>query len=265
MAEGYVLGIGAAEYGRTRQEPRTHRHAGFKPRPSAHLGGRSHAERAGKNLSRLGVKDQLVSAVGADLLTARWSCAARRRAGIDISGVVTIPGRPRAAISPSWTRRRYARRHVGHGHTETSPELVRSLGGSCAALPPWSVTPCLPDETVAAIIREAGEVPGSGPDQHEYARKGRQLAGGQYCVKPNRIELGVLADSDTDTAEDIERLRRLLSKGTRRVAVGLGERGCYYADAEGRRLLLRPCTPLSSWLTPTARETPSWPGWSTAA
>ncbi len=34
----------------------------------------------------------------------------------------------------------------------------------------------------------------------------------------------------------------LLARGVRRVAVSLGERGCYYADAEGRRIqrALRP-------------------------
>ena len=66
----------------------------------------------------------------------------------------------------------------------------------------------------------------------------RPLAGGLFCLKPNRIELGVLADMETDSPEGIERAcEALLSRGTRRVAVSLGEKGCYYADAEGRRLL----------------------------
>ena len=57
-------------------------------------------------------------------------------------------------------------------------------------------------------------------------------------MKPNRIELGVLADEETETAEGLGRAcEALLSRGTRRVAVSLGERGCYYADAEGHRLL----------------------------
>ena len=60
----------------------------------------------------------------------------------------------------------------------------------------------------------------------------RPLTGGLFCLKPNRIELGVLADMETDSSEGIERAcEALLSRGTRRVAVSLGEKGCYYADA----------------------------------
>ena len=116
---------------------------------------------------------------------------------------------------------------------------MRSLGERLRSAAAVVCDPCLPSETVAAVIREAGDTPVFlDPVSTSYARKVRPLAGGLFCLKPNRIELGVLADMETDSPEGIERAcEALLSRGTRRVAVSLGEKGCYYADAEGRRLL----------------------------
>lgn len=239
MAEGYVLGIGAANmdvHGKSRVPIVMRDSNPGHLRTSAGGVTRNVLE----NLSRLGVRTKLVSAVGADLygeMVLRSSAAA----GIDISGVVTIPGAASSCYISVLDQKGdmlVAMSDMGILENIT-PELVRSLGGELRGAAAVVCDPCLPAETVAAIIREAGEVPVFlDPVSTSYARKVRQLACGLYCVKPNRIELGVLADSDTDTAEDIERAcAALLSKGTRRVAVSLGERGCYYADAEGRRLL----------------------------
>lgn len=196
-----------------------------------------------ENLSRLGVRTKLVSAVGADLygeMVLRSSAAA----GIDISGVVTIPGAASSCYISVLDQKGdmlVAMSDMGILENIT-PELVRSLGGELRGAAAVVCDPCLPAETVAAIIREAGEVPVFlDPVSTSYARKVRQLAGGLYCVKPNRIELGVLADSDTDTAEDIERAcAALLSKGTRRVAVSLGERGCSLRGRRGTQASARP-------------------------
>ena len=193
-----------------------------------------------ENLARLGVRTRLVSAVGADLygeMVLRQSAAA----GIDISGVVTVPGEASSCyISVLDQKGDMLVAMSDMGILEhVTPELVRSLGEQLRGAAAVVCDPCLPAGTVAAVIREAGSTPVFlDPVSTSYARKVRPLAGGLFCVKPNRIELGVLADMETDTAGDIERAcEALLSRGTRRVAVSLGEKGCYYADAEGRRLL----------------------------
>ena len=191
-------------------------------------------------MNRLGNSDLVVSAVGADLygeMVLRQSAAA----GIDISEVLTVPGEASSCYISVLDQKGdmlVAMSDMGI-LSHVTPELVRSLGERLRSAAAVVCDPCLPLETVAAVIREAGDTPVFlDPVSTSYARKVRPLAGGLFCLKPNRIELGVLADMETDSPEGIERAcEALLSRGTRRVAVSLGEKGCYYADAEGRRLL----------------------------
>jgi pseudouridine kinase len=239
MAEEYVLGIGAANmdvHGKSRAPIVMRDSNPGHLRTSAGGVTRNVLE----NLSRLGVRTRLISAVGADLygeMVLRSSAAA----GIDISGVVTVPGAASSCYISVLDQRGdmlVAMSDMGILESVT-PELVRSRGEELRGAAAVVCDPCLPVETVAAIIREAGSVPVFlDPVSTSYARKVKKLAGGFFCMKPNRIELGVLADEETETAEGLGRAcEALLSRGTRRVAVSLGERGCYYADAEGHRLL----------------------------
>lgn len=239
MAEKYVLGIGGANmdvHGKSRAPIVMRDSNPGHLRTSAGGVTRNVLE----NLSRLGVRTKLISAVGSDLygeMVLRSSAAA----GIDISGVLTLPGEASSCYISVLDQKGdmlVAMSDMSILENVTA-KLVRSRGEELRQAAAVVCDPCLPAETVAAIIREAGETPVFlDPVSTSYARKVRPLAGGLYCCKPNRIELGVLAGMETDMAEDIVRAcEELLSRGMRRVAVSLGERGCYYADAEGRRLL----------------------------
>lgn len=239
MAEEYVLGIGAANmdvHGKSRAPIVMRDSNPGHLRTSAGGVTRNVLE----NLSRLGVRTRLISAVGADLygeMVLRSSAAA----GIDISGVVTVPGAASSCYISVLDQRGdmlVAMSDMGILESVT-PELVRSRGEELRGAAAVVCDPCLPVETVAEIIAQAGDTPVFlDPVSTSYARKVKKLAGGFFCMKPNRIELGVLADEETETAEGLGRAcEALLSRGTRRVAVSLGERGCYYADAEGHRLL----------------------------
>ena len=239
MSEPYVLGIGAANidvHGKSRAPIVMRDSNPGRLRTSAGGVTRNVLE----NLARLGVRTRLVSAVGADLygeMVLRQSAAA----GIDISEVLTVPGEASSCYISVLDQKGdmlVAMSDMGI-LSHVTPELVRSLGERLRGAAAVVCDPCLPSETVAAVIREAGDTPVFlDPVSTSYARKVRPLAGGLFCLKPNRIELGVLADMETDSSEGIERAcEALLSRGTRRVAVSLGEKGCYYADAEGRRLL----------------------------
>ena len=244
MSEPYVLGIGAANidvHGKSRAPIVMRDSNPGRLRTSAGGVTRNVLE----NLARLGVRTKLISAVGADLygeMVLRSSASA----GIDISGVVTVPGAASSCYISVLDQN--GDEHVAMSDmgilSHVTPELVRSLGERLRGAAAVVCDPCLPSETVAAVIREAGDAPVFlDPVSTSYARKVRPLAGGLFCVKPNRIELGVLADMDTDTPERVEAAcAELLARGVRRVAVSLGERGCYYADAEGRRIqrALRP-------------------------
>lgn len=238
MSEPYVLGIGAANidvHGKSRVPIVMRDSNPGHLRTSAGGVTRNVLE----NLSRLGVRTKLISAVGADLygeMVLRSSAAA----GIDISGVVTVPGAASSCYISVLDQKGdmlVAMSDMGILENVT-PELVRSHGPELRAAAAVVCDPCLPVETLDTIIAEAGNAPVFlDPVSTSYARKVRHLVGGLSCVKPNRIELGVLADMDTDTPERVEEAcSALLAKGARRVAVSLGERGCYYADAEGRRI-----------------------------
>ena len=239
MSEPYVLGIGAANidvHGKSRAPIVMRDSNPGRLRTSAGGVTRNVLE----NLARLGVRTRLVSAVGADLygeMVLRQSAAA----GIDISEVLTVPGEASSCYISVLDQKGdmlVAMSDMGI-LSPVTPELVRSLGERLRGAAAVVCDPCLPAATVAAVIREAGDTPVFlDPVSTSYARKVRPLAGGLFCLKPNRIELGVLADMETDSPEGIERAcEALLSRGTRRGAVSLGEKGCYYADAAGRRLL----------------------------
>ena len=160
-----------------------------------------------ENLARLGVRTRLVSAVGADLygeMVLRQSAAA----GIDISEVLTVPGEASSCYISVLDQKGdmlVAMSDMGI-LSHVTPELVRSLGERLRSAAAVVCDPCLPSETVAAVIREAGDTPVFlDPVSTSYARKVRPLAGGLFCLKPNRIELGVLADIETDSPGGIER------------------------------------------------------------
>lgn len=244
MSESYVLGIGAANidvHGKSRVPIVMRDSNPGHLRTSAGGVTRNVLE----NLARLGVRTRLVSAVGADLygeMVLRSSAAA----GIDISGVVTVPGAASSCYISVLDQKGdmlVAMSDMGILENVT-PELVRSHGEELRAAAAVVCDPCLPVETIETIIAEAWNTPVFlDPVSTSYARKVRHLVGGFSCIKPNRIELGVLADMDTDSPEGVEAAcSALLERGVRRVAVSLGERGCYYADAEGRRIqrALRP-------------------------
>ncbi|MCQ2561530.1 MAG: carbohydrate kinase family protein [Clostridia bacterium] len=64
-----------------------------------------------------------------------------------------------------------------------------------------------------------------------------------YLIKPNLMELEYLSGMQCRNDDDIKAaVQELLNKGTKAVAVSLGIRGCYYADAEGNSMFrnLRP-------------------------
>ena len=214
MSEPYVLGIGAANidvHGKSRVPIVMRDSNPGHLRTSAGGVTRNVLE----NLARLGVRTKLISAVGADLygeMVLRSSASA----GIDISGVVTVPGAASSCYISVLDQKGdmlVAMSDMGILENVT-PELVHSHGDELLAAESVVCDPCLPVETIEAIISEAGDTPVFlDPVSTSYARKVRHLVGGLSCIKPNRIELGVLADMDTDTPERVEALRRAAREG----------------------------------------------------
>ena len=104
---------------------------------------------------------------------------------------------------------------------------------------------CLPVELLDHLVSvAAGTTPVLiDPVSTAYARQMEPLAGKFFAIKPNEMELSVLSGMPAGTEDEIERAcEALLKRGTNRIAVSRGEKGCYYADAEGNRVFraLRP-------------------------
>lgn len=70
-----------------------------------------------------------------------------------------------------------------------------------------------------------------------------------FLLKPNRIELQHLSGMPCETEEEIRAAAKaLLDKGLHAIAVSLGSRGCYYADAGGKSFFrrLKPVTDMAN-------------------
>ncbi len=244
MQTGYVLGIGAANvdvHGMSR--------AAIVMRDSnpGHLstsaGGVT--RNVMENLARMGERAKMVSVLGGDLfgeLVRRESEAA----GLDMSECLVLPGVHSSAYVSILDER--ADMLVAMSDMSVlehlTPEVVNSKRDLILGAAAVVCDPCLPAETLERILDTAGDVPVFlDPVSTAYAHRAAPLAGRFYGLKPNSLELAILAGMDADTDEGIERAAAaLIGRGAKCVAVSLGERGCYYADAAGRRFYraLRP-------------------------
>lgn len=199
-----------------------------------------------ENLARQGVATVLLTAVGDDVYGDKIR-ADTAAVGTDVSCLLTVPGEPSSTYIAVLDEHgdmligmsdMSILRYVTEAYLEEHRALLR---GAAAVV----CDPCLPIPIVRFLVEEAARgVPVFlDPVSTAYARAVAPLAGSLFCLKPNRMELAVLSGEETDTDEGVVRAAdRLLARGTRRVAVSLGARGCYYADAEGRRIFraLRP-------------------------
>lgn len=198
-----------------------------------------------ENLARLGVDARMVSAQGDDLF-GEYVRRESEKAGLDMSECLVLPGISSSSYVSILDERADMLvamsdmgilEHITPGFVSSKRPLIR---GAAAVI----CDTCLPQITIERILDEAVDVPVIlDPVSTAYAHRVTPIAGRFYALKPNRMELAILAGIDTDSDGGIERAaQELINRGTHCVAVSLGERGCYYADAEGSRFYraLRP-------------------------
>lgn len=245
MTSDYVVGVGAANvdvHGRSKNPIVMRDSNPGHLRTSAGGVTRNVLE----NLARQGLRTALLTAVGDDVYgekILRDSAAA----GIDVSRALTVPGACSSCYIAVLDERgdmllgmsdMSILQYVTRAYLEANRPLLRSAAAVVC-------DPCLPIPMVEAVTEVAGpEVPVFlDPVSTAYARAVAPVSGRLFCLKPNRMELAVLSGVPSDTDAGVVRgAAVLLSRGTARVAVSLGERGCYYADREGASLFraLRP-------------------------
>ena len=199
-----------------------------------------------ENLSRMGEKTVLFSAVGNDLY-GREIIASGETAGMDMSHMLRCPdcssSSYMALIDPQGDM------FIGMSDMRIlehiTPEWLEGKRDILRGADALVCDPCLPPETLEWITSDAldGVPIYSDPVSTTYARRLAPFAGKLYCVKPNVLELSAMTGLEVRSDKEIELAAdRLLESGTQRVVVSMGKRGCYWADRSGERFYaeLRP-------------------------
>lgn len=189
-----------------------------------------------ENLSRMGVKTELMSAIGHDAFGERIieSC---KSAGIGTEHVLRIKDHLSSTyisvlddsgdmlIGMSDMR---ILKNIPDKYIEANISLIQNAVAIV-------LDGCLMPKTIDAILSAAGKTPVfADPVSTAYAKTIQQFCPRLYLVKPNLMELEILSGMSVESDTDIRMAAdRLIDGGTRAVAVSLGKRGCYYCDAEG--------------------------------
>ena len=207
-----------------------------------------------ENLARQGVSVALLSAAGDDLYGEKI-IRDSTRSGIDMTRIRI----KRGAVSSTYIAILDERgdmllgmsdmriiEDLPHAYLDENAQLLRAADAIvCDA--------CLPLSLLDHLVSSAaGSTPVLiDPVSTAYARQMEPIAGKFAAIKPNEMELSILSGLPTQTEAQIERAcEELLNRGTKRIAVSRGEKGCYYADAEGKRLF-RALRPVSQMVNAT--------------
>lgn len=76
------------------------------------------------------------------------------------------------------------------------------------------------------------------PISIDYAREYKPIIGQFHTIKPNKAELEILADMKVNNEDDVKvAIDKILEKGTKRIFVSLGTKGCVYADSQGNYIV----------------------------
>ena len=207
-----------------------------------------------ENLARQGVPVALLSAVGDDLYGEKI-VRDSTSASIDMTHVMHKPG----AVSSSYIAILDEKGDMLLGMSDM--RIIEDLptayldenAGLLKSADAIVCDACLPVVTLDHLICEAakGTPVLIDPVSTAYARKIEPIAGKFYAMKPNVLELSILSGLPTETEAQIERAcEALLTRGVMRIAVSRGEKGCYYADAQGNRLF-RSLRPVSQMVNAT--------------
>ena len=193
------------------------------------------------NMSRLGVRCSLLSAVGNDPNGKMLLDSCRER-GIDTGSVLVSDTLP----------------------TSCYMDLLDEKGDMFIAANDMAVIETIPEEFLFGEQEKIGQaaalvIDANPPEERlfqfcGYARapvfadpvsaakcgKLKAVLPGLFLIKPNLYELECLSGVSCSTADDIKKAaERILETGCRSVAVSLGRGGCYYADRWGESFTMK--------------------------
>lgn len=233
----YVLGIGAANvdiHGRSREGiVMRDSNPGFM---NSSTGGVT--RNVCENLARLGNEVKLITAVGDDVYGEKIRKDSIE-AGIDMSNIYVAKGHASST---------YMTILDGNGDMmvalsdmrvleQLSLDYLRSKVDIIKNAKIITIDPSLTFEEMEEIVKlcqETGRPLFMDPVSTAYAKVIKPLVGNFHTIKPNEMELGILADMEVKSEEDFEKAAKILiDKGVKRVFVSRGKAGCFYMDSEG--------------------------------
>ncbi len=191
------------------------------------------------NLSKLGMKTHLLTALGYDAFgeVILRDC---RRVGINTTSVLRVDHPTSSYISVLddagdmlvAMSDMSILEEIPSSYLDEHASLIRNAAAVVC-------DPGLPLELIKHLVTmTAGYVPlFTDPVSTSYEKKLLGITGGFFCIKPNWLELSILAGMEINTAADLESAcDRLLDSGTKQVVVTLGGEGCFYKDRYGTRI-----------------------------
>ena len=199
-----------------------------------------------ENLSRMGEKTALFSAIGNDLY-GREILASGEAVGMDMSHMLRCPdcgsSSYMALIDPEGDM------FIGMSDMRIlehiTPDWLEGQKDALRKADAIVCDPCLTPEALEWITSDAlaGVPIFSDPVSTTYARRLAPFAGKLHCLKPNVLELAAMTGCEITDDADMERAADvLLERGTLCIVVSMGQRGCYWADRSGAKFhaALRP-------------------------
>lgn len=241
--EDYVLGIGAANvdiHGRSRASiVMRDSNPGFM---TSSTGGVT--RNVCENLARLGNDAKLITAVGSDVYGEKIKKDSKE-AGIDISNIYVAEGHASSTYMTILDEK--GDMMVALSDMRVLEQLPLSYLRSKISLiknaKVVTIDPSLTYEEMEEIVRlckEADTPLFMDPVSTAYAKVIEPLVGNFHTIKPNEMELGILAGMEIKTEDDFEKAAKILiERGVQRVFVSRGEKGCFYMDYEGNILRRR--------------------------
>lgn len=233
---GYVVGIGAANMDVHGRSINSIKLRDSNPgRLSMSAGGVT--RNILENLSRLDINTHLISAVGTDAF-GHGIVESCKRANIGTEHLLLLNGES----SSSYIAMLDDSGDMLLGMSDMrilkrlTPEHIQKNAEFIANADMVVIDGCLSEATIEAILDAAkGIRVAADPVSTAYARTIAEFSHRLYLIKPNLMELEVLSGMRAQSDEEIiASAAKLIEAGTFSVAVSLGARGCYYADATGK-------------------------------
>lgn len=232
--EKYVVGIGAANvdiYGKSNINIKLH----FDHPSIINTGVGGVTRNILENISLLGIKTVLLTAIGDDIY-GHLIRSKSIKAGIDVSNVKKVKGARSGIFMQVQDKNNdmhlalcdmSINKHINIPYIKKNSKIIKNASAII-------LDPSISDEVFEYVLNNFDVRVFVDPVSVAYAKKMKKYTGKMYCIKPNISELEALTGTKVNNDTEIKKAaNKLIKKGTKRLFVSLGAKGCVYIDNEG--------------------------------